>query len=186
MGLREYRRKRDFRITPEPAGRVRGRRTRRIFVVQHHFASREHYDFRLELDGVLRSWAVPRGPGTKPGDKRLAVEVEDHPLDYAEFEGTIPEGEYGAGEVYRWDRGTWEPSGDPRVSLERGSLDFVLRGRKLKGRWTLTRMREDPASAGKPGWLLIKRTDRPATRRRRRGGAQRKRPARATPRGRPK
>jgi bifunctional non-homologous end joining protein LigD len=162
MTLKEYRRKRNFRVTREPSGKTARRSGKLSFVVQHHFASREHYDFRLELDGVLKSWAVPKGPSTKPGERRLAVEVEDHPLDYAAFEGTIPAGEYGAGEVFRWDRGSWEPEGDPHAGLEKGTLTFVLKGRKLKGAWTLTRMRDDPAKGDKHNWLLIKRSDKPA------------------------
>ena len=164
MSLAEYRRKRDFGKTREPSGKVARGRKKLSFVVQHHFASREHYDFRLELDGVLKSWAVPKGPSTKPGERRLAVEVEDHPLAYAQFEGTIPEGEYGAGEVFRWDRGTWEPIDDPREGLETGKLSFILQGRKLKGAWTLTRMRDDPGKSDKRNWLLIKRSDKPAVR----------------------
>jgi bifunctional non-homologous end joining protein LigD len=126
-------------------------------VIQHHFASREHYDFRLELDGVLKSWAVPKGPSTVPGERRLAVEVEDHPIEYGGFEGTIPKGQYGAGEVFIWDKGTWQPDEDPRDGLERGSLDFTLKGRKLKGRWTLVRWQKDSGTRHK--WLLIKRSD---------------------------
>jgi bifunctional non-homologous end joining protein LigD len=164
MSLAEYRRKREFGKTREPAGKVARRRTKLSFVVQHHFASREHYDFRLELDGVLKSWAVPKGPSTKRGERRLAVEVEDHPLGYAKFEGTIPQGEYGAGKVFRWDWGTWEPTGDRHEGLEKGSLSFVLSGRKLKGAWTLTRMRDNPKQRGKHNWLLIKRSDAPVAR----------------------
>lgn len=165
MSLAEYRNKRDFGKTREPAGKVARRRKKLSFVVQHHFASREHYDFRLELDGVLKSWAVPKGPSRKRGERRLAVQVEDHPLEYATFEGTIPEGEYGAGKVFRWDRGSWEPAGDPHEGLEKGSLSFVLSGRKLKGAWTLTRMRDSPKERGKHNWLLIKRSGAPVTRR---------------------
>ena len=164
MSLAEYRRKRDFGKTREPSGKVGRGRKKLSFVVQHHFASREHYDFRLELDGVLKSWAVPKGPSTKPGERRLAVEVEDHPLEYARFEGTIPEGEYGAGEVFRWDRGTWEPTAEPHEGLEKGTLSFVLHGRKLRGAWTLTRMRDDPEKGDKHNWLLIKRSDKPPAR----------------------
>jgi bifunctional non-homologous end joining protein LigD len=165
MGLAEYRKKRDFRLTREPRGRARKARPPRSFVIQHHFATREHYDFRLELDGVLKSWAVPKGPSTVPGERRLAVQVEDHPIEYGSFEGTIPEGQYGAGEVFIWDRGTWTPEGDPDEGFARGSLDFTLRGRKLKGRWSLVRMKRDSRS-NKPSWLLIKRTDaKPASRR---------------------
>jgi len=161
MGLTEYRRKRRFDVTREPEGKVGKASERRMFVVQHHFASREHYDFRLELDGVLKSWAVPKGPSTEVGERRLAVEVEDHPLEYASFTGTIPAGQYGAGKVYRFDRGTWEPDGDPHEGLRKGDLGFVLKGRKLKGAWTLVRMRDDEDSE-KHNWLLIKRTDPPA------------------------
>jgi bifunctional non-homologous end joining protein LigD len=164
MSLAEYRRKRDFGKTREPSGNVARGRKKLSFVVQHHFASRAHYDFRLELDGVLKSWAVPKGPSTKPGERRLAVEVEDHPLEYARFEGTIPEGEYGAGEVFRWDRGTWKPAGDPHEGLDSGTLSFTLHGRKLKGAWTLTWMRDDPGKRGKHNWLLIKRSDEPVAR----------------------
>ena len=190
MSLAEYRRKRDFGKTREPSGTVASGRKKLTFVVQHHFASREHYDFRLELDGVLKSWAVPKGPSTKPGERRLAVEVEDHPLAYARFEGTIPEGEYGAGEVFRWDRGTWEPIDDPRDGLETGKLSFILHGRKLKGAWTLTRMRDDPGKRDKHNWLLIKRSDKPAARKPRvvaaSPSATRARRPRATPRSRKK
>jgi bifunctional non-homologous end joining protein LigD len=157
MSLHEYRRKLDFSVTREPAGKPAKRPgVKRVFVVQHHLASHDHYDFRLELDGVLKSWAVPKGPSTKAGERRLAVEVEDHPLDYAGFEGEIPEGEYGAGTVRRWDHGTWEPETDPVQGLKRGKLEFRLRGRKLKGRWALVRMR---TSDRKPNWLLIKSSD---------------------------
>jgi bifunctional non-homologous end joining protein LigD len=161
MGLREYRKKRDFRVTEEPAGKVARGRKRRSFVIQHHFASREHYDFRLELDGVLKSWAIPKGPSTVPGERRLAVEVEDHPLEYGSFEGIIPEGQYGAGEVFLWDRGTWDTEDDPRAALGKGSLDFRLSGKKLKGAWTLVRMRDEPGKKTKHNWLLIKRSERP-------------------------
>jgi len=163
MSLKEYRRKRNFRVTREPAGKAARPSAKLSFVVQHHFASREHYDFRLELDGVLKSWAVPKGPSTKPGERRLAVEVEDHPLEYAKFEGTIPAGQYGAGEVFRWDHGTWEPADAPHEGLEKGTLSFVLKGRKLKGAWTLTRMRDNPEESGKHNWLLIKRSDKSVT-----------------------
>ena len=159
MGLREYQRKRDFERTPEPRGR-RGKRTRRgpRFVIQKHAARRLHYDFRLELDGVLKSWAVPKGPSLDPADKRLAVEVEDHPIDYGDFEGVIPQGQYGGGSVLLWDHGTWKPKGDPRESLARGKLEFELDGEKLHGRWLLVRT----GSNGKPQWLLRKLADEQA------------------------
>ena len=155
MPLQEYRRKRDFRQTSEPTGGARRKATGPRFVVQKHAASRLHYDFRLELDGVLKSWAVPKGPSTDPKAKSLAVEVEDHPLDYADFEGTIPQGQYGGGTVMVWDRGTWTPEGDARRGLKQGKLSFELDGEKLHGRWTLVRM----ADRDKKNWLLIKRSD---------------------------
>ena len=157
--LAEYNRKRDFHRTSEPSGRVeRGRG--HSFVVQKHAARRLHYDFRLELDGVLKSWAVPKGPSLDPSIKRLAVEVEDHPLSYADFEGTIPHGEYGGGSVLVWDRGSWEPEGDPHAGLDKGHLRFALHGDKLSGTWNLVRTRRDPR--GKPQWLLIKSHDEAA------------------------
>jgi len=147
--LRAYRAKRSAERTPEPFGGEPG--ARRLFAVQHHAARREHYDLRLEVHGVLWSWAVPKGPSPDPGDKRLAVRVEDHPLDYAEFEGRIPEGNYGAGAVILWDRGVWIPEGDPDQGLARGKLVFELQGYKLRGRWSLVRARRD--------WLLVKERD---------------------------
>lgn len=159
MGLEEYKRKRDFRRTSEPAGGRRKRRASRLeFVIQKHDASRLHYDFRLELDGVLKSWAVPKGPSLKPGVKRLAVETEDHPMEYGGFEGTIPEGEYGGGTVMLWDRGTWVPEGDPVEAYRDGRLRFRLEGEKLSGSWVLTRMAPKPEET-KPAWLLIKSAD---------------------------
>jgi bifunctional non-homologous end joining protein LigD len=128
-------------------------------VVQQHAARRLHYDFRLELDGVLKSWAVPKGPSLQPAQKRMAVETEDHPLDYAAFEGTIPKGEYGAGTVALWDRGSWQPIGDPHAGLRKGHLEFRLRGQKLAGRWHLVRMRARPDDRSKKTWLLIKAKD---------------------------
>src|ERR687895_720676 len=130
--LVEYRRKRDFARTAEPAGKVAKRRGD-SFVVQKHAATRLHYDFRLEFDGVLKSWAVTRGPSLNPSEKRLAVRTEDHPLEYGGFEGTIPKGEYGGGTVMLWDRGTWEPDGDPHKGLAKGHLKFRLHGEKLGG-----------------------------------------------------
>src|SRR5215475_13627572 len=141
MALEEYRHKRDFRRTPEPAGV--GRRRRKApaalsYVIQKHAARRLHYDFRLELDGVLKSWAVPKGPSLDPAEKRLAVEVEDHPIEYGGFDGIIPEGEYGGGTVLLWDRGTWEPlERDPEKALAKGTLKFALHGAKLHGKWML-------------------------------------------------
>ncbi|HMR33644.1 MAG TPA: DNA ligase D [Geminicoccaceae bacterium] len=158
MALGTYREKRDFSATPEPSGRKKARAKGDSFVVQKHDARRLHYDFRLEMDGVLRSWAVTRGPSLVPGEKRLAVHVEDHPLEYGGFEGTIPKGEYGGGTVIVWDRGRWKPIGDAERGYAKGHLDFELFGEKLRGRWHLVRM------AGKPrekreNWLLIKGDD---------------------------
>ncbi|HVH38464.1 MAG TPA: DNA polymerase ligase N-terminal domain-containing protein [Gemmatimonadaceae bacterium] len=157
--LTEYKRKRDFATTAEPEARRAPRRKQElpIFVVQHHKASHDHHDFRLEHDGVLLSWAVPKHVSTDPTVKRLAVQVEDHPLDYATFQGSIPEGEYGAGTVKTWDIGTYEPEGDFAEGLEKGKLSFVLHGKKLKGDWTLVRMQPRPGERpGKPQWLLMR------------------------------
>ncbi len=154
--LGRYKEMRDFRLTDEPAGRVKRSESGRSFVVQKHAATALHYDFRLELDGVLLSWAVPKGPSLDPADKRLAVQTEDHPIDYRDFEGTIPEGEYGAGAVIVWDRGTWQPIGDPREGMERGRLELALDGEKLHGKFILVRTR---IVRGKASWLLIKRDD---------------------------
>jgi bifunctional non-homologous end joining protein LigD len=156
--LADYRRKRDFAATPEPAEGGQPAADALAFVVQKHDASRLHYDFRLEQGGTLKSWAVPKGPCLDPTVKRMAVEVEDHPLAYGGFEGTIPEGHYGAGTVIVWDRGTWWPEGDARRGLKEGKLKFELRGEKLKGHWTLVRMKPR-ASDSKPTWLLIKEKD---------------------------
>jgi bifunctional non-homologous end joining protein LigD len=159
MSLETYRRKRDFRHTPEPSGRVARRGAKRLsFVIQKHAASRLHYDFRLELDGVLLSWAVPKGPSLDPRDKRLAVHVEDHPLDYADFEGTIPPKQYGAGTVIVWDRGEWLPKEDPREGYRRGKLKFELKGEKLRGGWMLFKSGGGRYDDGK-SWLLIKERD---------------------------
>lgn len=163
--LSVYRARRDFAKTSEPSGsrRPAGRRTRRSFVIQKHAARRLHYDFRLELDGVLKSWAVTRGPSLNPRDKRLAVEVEDHPVGYGRFEGTIPAGEYGGGTVQLWDRGYWipDPQTPPKRALREGELKFELHGERLQGHWALVRMR---AGRGKrTHWLLIKRRDEHAS-----------------------
>jgi bifunctional non-homologous end joining protein LigD len=181
--LAEYRAKRDFDRTAEPAGGEAGSETggeaqaqagaaaaaggaadpapaqRRVFVVQKHDASRLHYDFRLELDGVLRSWAVPKGPSLDPADKRLAVMVEDHPLEYATFEGGIPEGEYGGGTVMLWDAGWWEPDGlSPEEALAKGELKFIVHGERLGGSWVLVKTKWK----GENNWLLIKHQDEAA------------------------
>jgi DNA ligase D-like protein (predicted 3'-phosphoesterase) len=164
--LDEYERKRDFSKTPEPRG-GKGKRRRKDqeprFVIQQHAATAMHYDFRLEAGDALKSWAVPKGPSTDPREKRLAVQVEDHPLDYADFEGQIGEG-YGAGRVIVWDTGTWHPltEGDPEEALEKGHLSFWLEGEKLRGGWTLQRT----GKGAKPQWLLIKRRDEGADARR--------------------
>lgn len=155
--LARYRDKRDFRITPEPPpGRSR-RRKALTFVIQKHWASRLHYDFRLELDGVLLSWAIPKGPSLDPKDKRMAIHVEDHPVGYGSFEGEIPKGQYGAGTVIVWDSGTWEPEGDPHEAMIQGKLAFRLRGHKLAGLWELVRIRK-PDDRQDP-WLLFKKRD---------------------------
>jgi bifunctional non-homologous end joining protein LigD len=155
--LNEYRKKRHFEKTPEPSGKVHGRGDR-VFVVQKHAATRLHYDLRLEVDGVLKSWAVPKGPSMNPGDKRLAVQVEDHPFEYRKFEGSIPKGEYGGGEVIIWDEGTYAPEGDlsTRDQLAKGELKFQLHGEKLRGSFVLVRLRR-PGT--KHEWLLIKHRD---------------------------
>ncbi|HEX9072756.1 MAG TPA: DNA ligase D, partial [Pseudolabrys sp.] len=156
-GLKTYRAKRRFGVTAEPKGSVA--RTRgNAFVIQKHAARRLHYDLRLELDGVMKSWAVTRGPSLVPGDKRLAVQVEDHPIAYNKFEGTIPEGEYGGGTVMIWDRGRWQPEGDPHKGLAKGHLSFTLDGEKLSGGWHLVRMHRRTGEK-RDNWLLIKQHD---------------------------
>jgi bifunctional non-homologous end joining protein LigD len=162
MPLEEYRRKRKFSETPEPVGRIRRGIRRRIFVVQKHDASRLHYDFRLAINGVLVSWAVPKGPSMNPADKRLAIWTEDHPLEYADFEGVIPEGHYGAGPVMVWDKGTYEPEADipPDKQLDQGKIDVVLHGQKLRGGFTLVQTGKRSAGPSeRKRWLLVKHRD---------------------------
>src|SRR5687768_4216974 len=159
MSLDLYRKKRDFRKTPEPAGRVGKRSAKALsFVIQKHAASHLHYDFRLELNGVLLSWAVPKGPSLDPNDKRLAMHTEDHPLEYGDFEGIIPPKQYGAGTVLLWDRGVWVPKEDPVEGYRKGKLKFDLEGEKLRGGWTLVRSRGGKYGGDK-AWLLIKEDD---------------------------
>ena len=155
--LEEYRRKRNFSKTPEPrpAG-MESTNAGLSYLIQKHDATRLHYDFRLEWNGALLSWAVTKGPSLNPADKRLAVRTEDHPLAYGTFEGTIPKGQYGGGTVMLWDKGTWEPAGDPDAALEKGHLSFTLQGQRLKGGWNLIRMRGD---GKRKNWLLIKGDD---------------------------
>jgi bifunctional non-homologous end joining protein LigD len=153
--LGKYKDKRNFNITSEPEGhtppQIPAHTHRLVFVVQHHLSKRPHYDLRLEWNGVLLSWAVPKGPSLDPNDKRLAVHVEDHPLEYRHFEGTIPQGQYGAGSVTIWDKGYWEPIGTPAHNiLDTRSLKFILYGEKLKGNWTLVNTLKENH------WLLIK------------------------------
>jgi bifunctional non-homologous end joining protein LigD len=160
IGLESYRSKRDFTVTPEPPPPSNSPATKQMFVVQKHVAHRAglHWDFRLERNGVLWSWAVPKGPSLDPADKRMAIHVEDHPVEYADFEGNIPTGQYGGGDVELWDRGTWEPIGDADEGMRNGELKFVLNGQRLHGRFVLVRLRQrDPK---KPeAWLLIKEHD---------------------------
>src|SRR6187401_3331116 len=155
--LQTYWKKRDFGKTAEPRGAAVRKKGFR-YVIQKHDATRLHYDLRLELDGVMKSWAVTRGPSLVPGDKRLAVHVEDHPIEYNAFEGTIPQGEYGGGTVMIWDRGRWEPDGDPHRGYKKGHLIFTLEGEKLRGRWHLVRMHSRGGEKKEP-WLLIKAKD---------------------------
>src|SRR5258706_321774 len=160
--LTPYRKKRDFKITSEPKGVVAAPGKRLSFVIQKHAATRLHYDFRLELDGTLKSWAVPKGPSLDPTQRRLAAHVEDHPMDYAGFEGVIPKGQYGGGSVIVWDRGTWSPVEDPHAGYRRGALKFTLDGEKLHGRFVLVRMKTPDGSD--KNWLLIKERDEYARR----------------------
>lgn len=166
MTLKEYRRKRRFSVTPEPQGKKSAGQkpdSSLVFVVQKHLATRLHYDFRLEWKGVLMSWAVPKGPSTDPSVKRLAMQTEDHPLDYANFEGVIPAGEYGGGTVMVWDTGTWEAeSPDVNAALQKGDLKFTLHGKKLHGSWVLVRTRGF-GSSKTTSWLLIKHRDKYAS-----------------------
>jgi bifunctional non-homologous end joining protein LigD len=164
--LTEYRRKRDFTRTREPKGGGRTRSPRLAYVIQKHAARQQHFDLRLELDGVMKSWAVPKGPSLDPSVKRLAIEVEDHPIEYNAFEGTIPKGEYGGGTVMIWDRGTYtaaEEADDPEAALRdgyrRGDFKFVLRGKRLKGSWVLVKTRGRGSGTRRNQWLLIKHRD---------------------------
>ena len=164
--LSDYRRKRDFKRTREPQGGHARKSSRLAYVIQKHAASRLHFDLRLELDGVMKSWAVPKGPSTDPAVKRLAIQVEDHPIEYNAFEGTIPKGEYGGGTVMIWDQGTYQPaekSADPQKTLRegyaRGDLKILLRGKRLRGSWVLVRTKGRRASNGRGQWLLIKHRD---------------------------
>ena len=166
MSLKEYRKKRSFDVTPEPEGgsEMQPSSGKTLsYVIQKHLASQLHYDFRLEWNGVLLSWAVPKGPSLDPSVKRLAMRVEDHPVEYGSFEGIIPEGEYGGGTVMVWDRGTWTPEvPDVDAALQKGNLKFTLHGVKLKGSWVLVRTH---GFGGKPSWLLIKHRDQSAAKR---------------------
>lgn len=163
MALTDYRKKRDFDKTPEPSGAKAAEKKAAgslLYVVQKHRATQLHYDFRLEWNGVLLSWAVPKGPSLDPSVKRLAMAVEDHPVDYGGFEGVIPEGEYGGGTVMVWDTGTWKPEQeDVEGALKKGDLKFTLHGKKLSGSWVLVRTRGFGSSSGKTSWLLIKHRD---------------------------
>src|SRR5580692_3007669 len=160
--LSTYRGKRDFKKTGEPSGSRKVAASKNLrFVIQKHAATRLHYDFRLELDGVFKSWAVTRGPSLDPHEKRLAVEVEDHPLDYGDFEGTIPKGQYGGGTVMLWDRGFWQAEGrkSAQDAFKSGDLKFTLEGTRLHGSWVLVRMRGDRFGGKRTNWLLIKHRD---------------------------
>src|SRR4051812_106146 len=162
--LTKYRSMRDFEQTAEPSGGSAGlvtKSNRRRYVIQKHAATRLHFDFRLELDGVFKSWAVTKGPSNDPADKRLAVEVEDHPLEYGDFEGIIPKGQYGGGTVQLWDRGYWQPEGDaaPEEQLKKGELKFSLAGERLHGSYVIVRMKGDRFGGKRTNWLLIKHRD---------------------------
>ena len=167
MNLKQYRKKRQFDSTPEPRGssvpRQKGDGSL-VYVIQKHMSSHLHYDFRLEWQGVLLSWAVPKGPSLNPAVKRLAMQTEDHPLEYAKFEGVIPEGQYGAGTVMLWDRGTWQPqNADVDASLQKGEIKFTLHGKKLQGSWVLVRTRGFGSNPARSAWLLIKHRDQYAS-----------------------
>jgi bifunctional non-homologous end joining protein LigD len=166
MSLEKYKQKRNFRVSPEPSGKPHapaGTKRDLLYVIQKHRASQLHYDFRLEFNGVLLSWAIPKGPSLDPPVKRLAMQVEDHPLEYGNFEGVIPEGEYGGGTVMVWDNGKWIPeSDDVAAALQKGDLKFTLVGKKLRGSWVLVRTRGFGSKADK-SWLLIKHRDKYAS-----------------------
>jgi bifunctional non-homologous end joining protein LigD len=169
MALSLYNKKRNFDKTPEPAGKTKSKKDALVFVVQKHHASHLHYDFRLQMEGVLKSWAVPKGPSMNPADKRLAMMVEDHPYDYKDFEGNIPEGNYGGGNVIVWDNGTYHAKEEADkalnekallAGLKKGHLNFVLKGKKLKGEFDLVKIRNGKQENA---WLLIKKDDRYAS-----------------------
>ncbi|HEX4095618.1 MAG TPA: DNA polymerase ligase N-terminal domain-containing protein, partial [Caulobacteraceae bacterium] len=160
--LKTYQSKRDFDVTAEPSGEAEVQPSKRLrFVIQKHAATRLHYDLRLEYDGVFKSWAVTRGPSLDPHERRLAVEVEDHPLDYGDFEGTIPKGQYGGGTVMLWDRGYWKPEGDLSIAaqLKKGHLTADFDGKRMKGAWHLVRLDHDRERSKRTNWLLIKAHD---------------------------
>lgn len=160
MDLNKYNKNRDFTSTTEPKGEIKKSEKELIFVVQEHVASHLHYDFRLEMDGVLKSWVIPKGPSMNPKEKRLAILVEDHPYAYKDFEGAIPEGNYGAGTVIVWDNGSYTlEDGNTKESIKKGHLSFVLNGKKLKGEFALARLKIKQKNA----WLLIKKNDKYAT-----------------------
>ncbi len=160
MPREKHREKLDFEHAPGPAGSEEAAGSGGIYVVQKHASRQLHYDFRLEMDGVLKSWAVPKGPSLDPAAKRLAVQVDDHTIEYAEFEGTIPREEFGGGTVMVWDRGLWEPLGEWVEGLSRGALKFILHGEKLRGSWALVKMKGRPGRGqGSDNWLLIKERD---------------------------
>ena len=155
--LQEYNKKRNFNKTKEPVGKS-GKRTKKLrFCIQHHIARKDHYDLRLEWDGVLKSWAVPKGPSYNDKDKRLAIMVEDHPIDYRNFEGIIPKGEYGGGTVMLWDKGYWEPIEGYKPNFKEGPIKFILKGSRLKGMWTLVKLKNDNTSWAKKRAGMLRR-----------------------------